>query len=75
MLARFEANVELVVQTVRIDKDRVRLILHAVADDGDAGEPATALTIQWPTDLSRSFEERLEVERLIGQFLAVAGTR
>lgn len=70
VVSRFEPGVELVVSGVRIEQNRVRLLLADT--EGTAGQSATALTIQWPVDLSRSFTERPEVERLIAQFLSAS---
>ncbi len=72
LIARYDAGVELFVAGVRFEPDRVRLLLAAAehAADGAAAPEATSLTVQWPMDLSRTFTERAEIERLIGLFLA-----
>lgn len=74
MLARYEPGVELVVKSVRIERDRVRLLLaqDAAETDAAAGQLATTLTVRWPVDLSRNLVERPGIESVIGQFVAVA---
>ncbi|RPJ79957.1 MAG: hypothetical protein EHM13_12825 [Acidobacteria bacterium] len=73
MLARYEPGTEFVVQGVRVDRDRVRFYLaYGEEAGGDPEEVETFLTVQWPQVLSPAFSERAEIERLVGQFLAVA---
>jgi hypothetical protein len=69
LIARYDAGVELVVKSVRMDRDTVRLSLVQMAgpDSGDA--PVTSLTVKWPVPLSSSFSERDVVEKLIRPFL------
>lgn len=67
MLARYERNTELVVRSARVDLESIRLEL-SLPDDS---ELATSLTVQWPAPLSKSFSERVNVEDLIQQFLAI----
>jgi hypothetical protein len=68
LLHRFDPGVELIVSKMRIERDFVRLLLvDAKVPYGD--EPATALTVRWPTPFSRSFEERGVIEGLIAQYL------
>lgn len=69
MVARYDPGTELVVRAAKVNRETVRLELSP-ATDGDK-EVATSLTIQWPGPLSKSFSERLNVEGLIQQFLAV----
>lgn len=70
MLMQYPAGVELVVRSVQVDRDRVRLVLHK-AEPGAEGDLATSLTIQWPTHLSTGFTERAMVEALMLQFVGV----
>jgi hypothetical protein len=70
LLHRYDPGVELTVSKARIERDYVRLLLvDARTDFGN--EPATSLTVRWPSPFSRSFEERDVVEGLILQYLAV----
>jgi hypothetical protein len=67
MLARYDRGVELMVRAAQVNRDTVRLKLSLPADGDD--DVATALTVQWPAPLSKSFSERGDVEDLIQQFL------
>jgi hypothetical protein len=67
LLTIYEPGVELVVGSVRIDRDRVRLLLN----DPRAPEttPATSFMIQWPAPFSRTFSERPAIDTLIRQYI------
>ena len=69
LVAQYQPGGELVVTDVRLDRDRVRLSFASVAPDSPAGELATALTVQWPTNLSQALTERPLIEGLIRQFV------
>ena len=69
LIARYDAGVELVVRSVRMDRDTVRLSLVQMAGPDSADAPVTSLTIKWPVPLSKSFSERDVVEQLIRPFL------
>ena len=70
LLHRYDPGNELTVRQARIERDFVRILLvDKRTDFGD--EPATSLTVRWPTPFSRSFTERDVVERLILQYLQV----
>lgn len=67
VLTLYSPGVELFVNDVRIERDRVRLLL---SDERITGrDAATALTIQWPTAFSRDFSEREAVENLVRQIV------
>jgi hypothetical protein len=68
MIARYEPGTELVVLSAHVMLDRVRIDL-TMPDDG-THELATALTVQWPAPLSKSFTERSNIELLILKFLS-----
>jgi hypothetical protein len=70
-VARYDAGVELVVSSVRMDRDTVRLSLVQMTGPDGADDPVTSLTIKWPLPLSRSFSERDNIEKLIRPFLDV----
>ena len=70
-IARYDAGVELVVRSVRMDRDTVRLSFVQVAGPEGADALVTSLTIRWPLPLSRSFSERDNIEKLIRPFLDV----
>jgi hypothetical protein len=67
VLTIYEPGVQLIVSSVRVDRDRLRLFFT----DPRAPEstPATSFTIQWPTPFSRSFSERQAVETIIRQYI------
>ena len=74
VLARYEVGIELVVSAIRIGGDTVRLLMSDPRSVDDAGEPATELTIKWPTPLSKSLAERDAVENLIAGFVTLKPT-
>jgi hypothetical protein len=68
LLNRYDPGTALVVKAMRVERDLVRLVLlDQETNLGD--EPATFLTVQWPTPFSKSFTERDAVESLILQFV------
>src|SRR5262249_9642635 len=68
-IVQYAPGGELAVTDVRVDRDRVRLSFGSVAPDVPPGELATALTIQWPTNLSPALTERPHIDGLIRQFV------
>jgi hypothetical protein len=72
VLTIYEPGVELVVSSVRIDRDRLRLFFT----DPRAPEstPATSLTIQWPTPFSRGFSERQAIDTILRQYIQSHGS-
>jgi hypothetical protein len=67
VLTIYEPGIELVVSSVRIDRDRLRVFFTdpRVPDT----TPATSFMIQWPTPFSRSFSERPAVDALIRRYI------
>jgi hypothetical protein len=76
LLVRYEPGVQLVVKTVRVEVDRIKVtfVKDAVTGD-DAHEIATALSIKWPVPFSAALSEREQIDALIRQFVDVAETR
>jgi hypothetical protein len=70
MLVQYSSGTELVVRSVQADRECVRLVLHK-SESGAETDPATSLTVQWPTALSNEFTERTLVEALVLQFVDV----
>jgi hypothetical protein len=68
MVARYDPGTELVVRSAHVVLDRVRIELSMPGDEDR--ELATALTVQWPAPLSKSFTERSNIELLILKFLS-----
>jgi hypothetical protein len=54
------------VNRVKIDRAAVTLVLHK---PGPNGAFATSVTLHWPTPLSKDFEEREQLDRLLLQFI------
>lgn len=75
VLARYEVGVELMVSAIRIERDTLRLLLDQAGMVQDGGEPATALTVKWPTPLSKILNERDAIESLLGQFVTLKVSR
>ncbi len=69
LIVQYQPGGELLVTDVRLDRERVRLSFASVASDVPPGELATALTIQWPTNLSPALTERPYIDGLIRQFV------
>ena len=65
MLAQYSPGVELIVRTVRIDRDRVRVYFHK---DGQA-DSATTLTVKWPTPLSAELTESSLIDAALTRFV------
>jgi hypothetical protein len=70
MIARYDAGVELVVSSVRLSRDGVKVTFALPGDAPSADAAVTSLTVKWPMPLSKSFSEREPIENLIGGFLA-----
>ena len=68
LLRQFEPGVALIVDTVKVERNRVRLEFRQ-ADDEEAGF-ATSLTVEWPVPLSKAFRERELIEGVIRRFIA-----
>ncbi len=69
VVARYEVGSELLVGPIRIEGNIVRLSLVDPRSVDDDGQPATELTVKWPTPLSKSLSERQAIEGLIAQFV------
>jgi hypothetical protein len=75
LIARYDPGVELVVASVRLDRDTVKLgFVQESGPDGDDA-PVTSLTIKWPVPLSKSFSERAIIEQLILPYVNVLPLR
>ncbi len=73
VLTQYEPGVELVVRSVEIERDRVRLVLaNEASTETTEKQIATTLTVQWLGNLSEALSERPEIERLMGQFIVTA---
>jgi hypothetical protein len=75
LIVRYEAGGALVVKDVLVERTRVRISFSSPAGDASTDQLATALTVQWPTDLSPSLTERPLIDALIRQFVDDAESR
>ena len=69
MLARYDPGVALVVTKVQFARNTVRLILAESTGSGVKENSETAITVKWPTPLSKSLSERQLIEGLLGWFI------
>jgi hypothetical protein len=67
LLTIYEPGVELIVSSVRIDRDRVRLLFTDPRVPQTT--PATSFMIQWPAPFSRGFSERQSIDTMIRQYI------
>ena len=70
-MTRHDAGAELIVASVLVDRDTVRLAFTQAPAQNAGDDPVTALTVKWPVPLSKSFSERGLIENLIRQFVDV----
>jgi hypothetical protein len=71
LLTRYDAGARMIVKSVRIDRDAVRLGFAEVAGSNGEDDLAATLTVKWPVPLSKSFSERGLIENLIRRFIDV----
>ncbi len=71
LLSRYEKGVELIVKSVRLERDSVRLSFAQTGSDATS-DTVTSLTIKWPAPLSKTLSERMQIENLILRFIAIA---
>jgi hypothetical protein len=71
LLTRYDAGARMIVKSVKIDRDVVRLGLAEVAGSNGEDDLAATLTVKWPVPLSKSFSERGLIETLIRRFIDV----
>ena len=65
MLVRYEPGAELIVRTIQIERDYVRLFLHRNRDS----DLATTLTVQWPVPLSKELTESSLLDNVLARFV------
>ena len=68
VLRQVESGVTLIVDSVKVERTRVRLEFRRTDDQEDGF--ATSFTVALPTPLSKAFGERDIVERIIQRFVA-----
>ena len=67
LLRQYESGVTLIVDSVKVERARVRFEFRR-ADDAD-DRIATSLTVEWPVPLSKTFRERDGIESLVLRFI------
>jgi hypothetical protein len=68
LLRQFEPGVALIVDTVTVERSRVRFEFRQ--EDEENPGFATSLTVEWPAPFSKAFREREVIESVIGRFIA-----
>jgi hypothetical protein len=70
VLRQFDPGVTLIVDSVRVERNRIRFEF-VQSGDGDDGF-ATSLTIEWPAPLSKELREREAIEAMLRRFVEPA---
>lgn len=71
VLSRYDPGASMIVKSVKIERDAVRLGFAEAAGSNGEDDLAATLTVKWPIPLSKSFSERGLVENLIRRFIDV----
>jgi hypothetical protein len=71
VLSRYDPGASMIVKSVKIERDAVRLGFAEAAGLNGEDDLAATLTVKWPIPLSKSFSERGLVENLIRRFIDV----
>ena len=67
VLRQFDPGVALVVESVKVERNRIRF---EFTQSGDGkSEFATSLTVEWPSSLSKEFHERAAIEGMVRRFI------
>jgi hypothetical protein len=67
LLRQYDPGVILIVESVKVDRSRVRLAFSRADETADGF--ATSLTVEWPVPFSKAFAERDGIERTILRFV------
>lgn len=70
-LTRYDPGARMIVKSVKIDRDTVRLGFAEAAGSNGEDDLAATLTVKWPIPLSKSLSERGLIENLIRRFIDV----
>ena len=68
VLRQYDPGVALIVDSVKIERNRIRFEFSQADDEKDGF--ATSLTIEWPAPLSKEFREREAIEGMLRRFVA-----
>ena len=69
LVARYDPGVELVVKSVRIEQDCVKMDLVQLTSPDGGQEPVTSITVRWPAPISKSLSERSLIESTFRNFV------
>jgi hypothetical protein len=67
VLRQFDPGVVLIVESVKIERNRIRLEFSQSGDEKSGF--ATSLVVEWPSPLSKEFHERPGIESMIRRFI------
>jgi hypothetical protein len=69
-LRQYEPGAVLIVDSVKVDRNRVRFAFRRSAEAaGEHEEFATSLTVEWPEPLSKTLRERDGIEGVLERFI------
>jgi hypothetical protein len=69
-LRQYEPGVVLIVDSIKVERTRVRFALRRAGEAPAADDEfATSLTVEWPVPLSKSFRERDGIEGVLQRFI------
>ena len=69
-LRQYEPGAVLIVDSVKVDRNRVRFAFRRSAEAaGEHEEFATSLTVEWPEPLSKTLRERDRIEGVLERFI------
>jgi hypothetical protein len=69
LLTRYDVGAKLIVKSVKVDRDSVRLGLAEAAGSNSPDDLAATLTVKWPIPLSKALTERPLIENLLRQYV------
>ena len=75
LLTRYDAGARLIVKSVKIDRDAVRLGFVEAAGSNDPDALAATLTVKWPVPLTKALTERPLIENLVRQYVDFPASR
>jgi hypothetical protein len=74
-LTRYDPGARMMVKSVKIDKDAVRLGFGLVAGSSSPDDLAATLTVKWPVPISKAFTERPLIENLLRKYVDFPASR
>ncbi len=75
LLTRYDAGARLIVKSVKIDRDAVRLGFVEAAGSNDPDALAVTLTVKWPVPLTKALTERPLIENLVRYYVDFPASR